>query len=465
MSVMTSLGKNVWLTNFFTFFDGLAMGMWNYAILGPFLFTLCGDNKHAGYAEGIQGTAQALASIPASILADRYRRDIVLRWSGGIGALGVALSIVGLLQPYGDNWYENFIMISIGMGVFGIYMGAWSPPVYAIYADSIPSGQRSGYETWRYVLSIGSLASGPITNMVLFYVLGNEWGIKQMTIIFIVGMALHFVSIAALFFFDDGETLGQESDVLVSSNANEESEEEQVRQRLLSAENIRYKIFSFLHVSHIPYIVTLSDVAFGLASGMTIKFFPIYFADVLHMAPILVNLIFVLDPIVEVMLSLFGQRISLSYGRVEVLLIFKAIGISLLWVLASFESTWQAHPYFLIAVYIMRSALVNCVVPLSRSILMDYCPPTQRAKWAALESLSAFGWSGSAVLGGILVDKYGFDIAFHATATMQLLAWLPMILLLPLVAREEHVEARNIVSEEKSPLLPGLRNEERRYSS
>lgn len=28
------INRNVWLTNYFTLADGLAMGMWNYAILG-----------------------------------------------------------------------------------------------------------------------------------------------------------------------------------------------------------------------------------------------------------------------------------------------------------------------------------------------------------------------------------------------------------------------------------------------
>lgn len=38
------------------------------------------------------------------------------------------------------------------------------------------------------------------------------------------------------------------------------------------------------------------------------------------MSPIAVNVIFILDPIVEVILSLFGQRLSLRIGRVEVCL-------------------------------------------------------------------------------------------------------------------------------------------------
>lgn len=42
---------------------------------------------------------------------------------------------------------QNYLILTFGLGVFGAYMGAWSPPLYAIYADSVASGQRSAYET------------------------------------------------------------------------------------------------------------------------------------------------------------------------------------------------------------------------------------------------------------------------------------------------------------------------------
>lgn len=57
------------------------------------------------------------------------------------------------------------------------------------------------------------------------------------------------------------------------------------------------------------------------------------------------------------------------------------------------------------------------------------------AKWNAVESIAAFGWSGSAVLGGLLVDNYGFGVSFGATAFIQMMAWFPLILLLPLVVK------------------------------
>eukprot|EP00123_Amoebidium_parasiticum_P018179 comp24125_c0_seq1/m.43768 comp24125_c0_seq1/g.43768 ORF comp24125_c0_seq1/g.43768 comp24125_c0_seq1/m.43768 type:complete len:461 (-) comp24125_c0_seq1:210-1592(-) len=443
------MNHNVALTNIFTFFDGLAMGMWNYAILGPYLFALCKDNKHAGYAEGVQGTLQALAAIPAGLLADKYRRDTVLKGSAAIGLVGMVVTLAGLYQFF-NNWYENYLLLTAGLGIFGLYMGAWSPPMYAIYADSVASGQRSKYEMYRYILSIASLASGPITNVVLFAYMGDDWGMPQMTVIFAVGISLHIISIGSLAFFNDDKTAKEQSKAICEDTNSEAEEDAAILRRLEAAEKRKGGCFSWLHVSMVPAIVATSDIVFGLASGMTIKFFPIYFAEKLHLSPITVNILFVLDPFTEVCFSLIAQRLSLKVGRVEVTLAFKAIGVALLTAMALFPDYWEAQPYVLCAVYIIRSALINCVVPLTRSILMDYVASEKRGLWNSLESVAGFGWSGSAVVGGLIVDLYGYEASFGFTAFIQFLAWTPLLLLLPLVMHEDVLVARDDVA---APLL------------
>jgi hypothetical protein len=49
----------------------------------------------------------------------------------------------------------------------------------------------------------------------------------------------------------------------------------------------------------------------------------------------------------------------------------------------------------------------------------------------AFESITSFGWSGSAVLGGLLIDHSGYRAALGATAALQLVA---LSLLAPLPA-------------------------------
>ena len=56
---------------------------------------------------------------------------------------------------------------------------------------------------------------------------------------------------------------------------------------------------------------------------------------------------------------------------------------------------------------------------------------------AGLADVWTFNWCGSAVLGGYLLDWYGFRVSFAITALFQILAWALLLLLLPVVPRHE----------------------------
>lgn len=60
-----------------------------------------------------------------------------------------------------------------------------------------------------------------------------------------------------------------------------------------------------------------------------------------------------------------------------------------------------------------------------------------RARWNSLDGVLIAGWSGSALVGGILVDKYGFDFTFCMTALMQGMGACLLVPLLFLVPRKE----------------------------
>ena len=75
-------------------------------------------------------------------------------------------------------------------------------------------------------------------------------------------------------------------------------------------------------------------------------------------------------------------------------------------------------------IYLLRTGLMNCTYPLEESILMDFVPPSTRARWKALDSIGTFGWCGSAALGGYLADLKGYSFTFFITAGVQGVATL-----------------------------------------
>ena len=57
--------------------------------------------------------------------------------------------------------------------------------------------------------------------------------------------------------------------------------------------------------------------------------------------------------------------------------------------------------------YLVRTTTMNCCSALTKSQLYDYVKKEERGKFTVLESVNMFSWSGSAAVGGILIDKVG----------------------------------------------------------
>ena len=56
---------------------------------------------------------------------------------------------------------------------------------------------------------------------------------------------------------------------------------------------------------------------------------------------------------------------------------------------------------------------------------MSFINPAERGKWASLDAMVQFGWSGSSFIGGFVIEAYGYSLAllivcigqFFATTT------------------------------------------------
>ena len=82
-----------------------------------------------------------------------------------------------------------------------------------------------------------------------------------------------------------------------------------------------------------------------------------------------------------------------------------------------------------VVLYLITCAQHACR-PLKKAALNDHVPHNARGRWNALDGVTRFGWSGSAVLGGYLVDRGGYALTFVVTAATQLIAalvWLALI--------------------------------------
>jgi len=88
----------------------------------------------------------------------------------------------------------------------------------------------------------------------------------------------------------------------------------------------------------------------------------------------------------------------------------------------------------------VRTAAMNASYPVQRAILMDLITKRQRGRWNSLENLTAFTWTGSAALGGYLVDRFSYRFTFLITAGLYVAATLMLCALIPLTWGERSDE-------------------------
>ena len=419
------ISRNIPIALAYTAFVFAGRSVWSQSVLSTFVFLLRNEDYRAvGFITAVMGLAQLVTSFPSGFLADRYRRDTLLRVASVVALLAIASTLYAIFT----NDYRSLV---VGLAVWGSYWGISNTSMSALFADSIPTGMRSKYFTQRSLLVNVGFATGPAVSLILFAVLGDKWGIRDCAIVLAVGQAICLPAIVLLCFMSDDHVIPHEEDAVQDDQDGDRhvSTGEADDEPISDEESLNYCGLWFLPKSRrTPILIALADLISGLASGMSIRYFPIFFVENLDMGPVLVQVLYVLSPVFLAGCMKLAQHLSTSFGRCRVSVAFKWIGVVLMWVLVAAYKLHQPR-WLVCAIYIFRTAFINSTGALTRSVLMDHVPPSERGRWAALESLNMFSWSGSAALGGYLVGMIGMVPLFCTTAVIQFLATFPLVIL------------------------------------
>ncbi len=210
--------------------------------------------------QGLNGIAQLVAALPAGFLADRHRRDTLLRAGALVGAAAGGLLAAALA------WRPTVPMLAAASALLGCYSGTYNAALEALFADSVPPGRRwaacvclrfglsrcpgvlvgstvAGWlaaEMWERLLAIipGQPASlphpaarpctctlcsspysrkyavtvlassfGPWLSLLLFRRLGNKWDAADCRAVLLCGVALMAVPLTLMLCFDDDKAL------------------------------------------------------------------------------------------------------------------------------------------------------------------------------------------------------------------------------------------------------------------
>lgn len=189
----------------------------------------------------------------------------------------------------------------------------------------------------------------------------------------------------------------------------------------------------------VPAMIVLSDLLGALASGMSLKFFPIFFEENIHLLPTQLSLLDLFTMLLCAAAANIVQQSSRYLGRMYAALLAKCMGLLFFIILLycnHYGTTTISTVWMVIGAYMIRTAAMNSTRPLCKSAVMDLIPASQRVRWNAMESFNQAGWAGSAVLGGFLMDAYGVEVNFSVTILLQAISLIPMICVAHLVPNE-----------------------------
>ena len=440
MAALDGLNWNVRMINYFMFARSAFSSLFDQTTLSYYVLLVTGSNTKVGFVQGLKGFVNLASSFPFAVLGDRKSRQLALRISGCVGGVAIVATMYVLL--YVEKWHRRMLFGYLcGIQViWGVFMGGHGATVEAVFGDSVESGKRSMLYSDKAAYRTAGNTMGPIISIVIFAALSDKWSLSNLTYVMLGGMVPAVIAVALLFVIFDKCTLGVLSEsLLVQSEARSEVRPEIQPEvpapsdavATTTAGGARGWCLRRVELDDIPAILALSDTLSALGSGMTVKFFPLWFGEELSISPIGVMAIMLAGPVGITYCTLLAGKLAALIGRVQATLCLKGGGISLLVVLALLRGEGS---FALIAIYLVRTWLMNSTVGLTKSVMNDFVSKRNRAKWNSLESLNTFSWSGSAVLGGWLVDGHGYRTTFLYTAFLQGCAaamLLPLIVLVP----------------------------------
>jgi hypothetical protein len=91
----------------------------------------------------------------------------------------------------------------------------------------------------------------------------------------------------------------------------------------------------------VPITLAVANIISGVASGMTVKFFPIFFMREVGLNPVSTNCVLMATPLTVASFSFVAKSLSKSVGSLRVVLLFKALGIAILATMAANPWMWE----------------------------------------------------------------------------------------------------------------------------
>eukprot|EP01064_Diplonema_japonicum_P033853 TRINITY_DN6792_c0_g2_i1.p1 TRINITY_DN6792_c0_g2~~TRINITY_DN6792_c0_g2_i1.p1 ORF type:complete len:513 (+),score=46.99 TRINITY_DN6792_c0_g2_i1:41-1540(+) len=429
-----SENRNTQLSVWYLVAVSLSNGILFTGVTAIFIYMITNSsNRMVGYAEGFFGFCALIPGLVGGYLSDRGRRDRIVRWSGWGSLIGICTLLWLLLMCLLDDDFDsklqkntifgNYKFIATCACVSIAYCGEsiGDSAAQALLADSLATGTRLSFMATLQNYQNIMYGTGPVVSLAIFAALGDKWTVTDLSIVMIAGLVLRFPTSLICFYFNDDYCLKSDSKAVTEHSKTGQT--------------------STKH-SAVPYLYFASDCLWCFGSGMTVKFFQIMFQDELGMGPVAIMSVVAVQPYLVVPFTYLATFLSRGFGRVQADIFLWYCGISCLLGMAyiGYRGGFNSHiknRTALIGLWFARSGFLQSTSAIQSSIIMDYIPKKDRAKWAALGSITSAGWCGSAAVGGELISLHGYSFVFVVSSCFHVCSTLVRVPCLFIVPKQQ----------------------------
>ena len=426
-----------------TWFGFTGRAIWSQTVLPILIYRLYPQQlERVGYVTAAMGVSQVTGSLVTRYcLARIWKRHELLQLASVTALWSLIVLSDTVLFQVDWSWLVQ------GLCAWGFTWGIMDVAMPSLFADSLPETEETRYYTRASRLLRFANTLGPTLVFALFcFVLRDEWTVVNCSIVFAIGLGfclpmvfllccLHEVedeSPEEMQFHDSPQSeggCGPQGKMDMAGDVTEETAAISATLELSQPSSVESPTGRLSSPkTMVPPLLLVSCILSGAASGISIRYFPIFFVKEMELNAAFLQALYVITPLGQALVKYSSKYMARCCGAscVTVALQWAFVGILLSMVLAYKQgmSVWIVS-----AAYLGHAFLMNSSTALTQSIMLSTVSD-RRAKILAFgETFQLLLWSTGAAAGGYLVRTNGVLVPFQATAALQLAACIPILLL------------------------------------
>lgn len=181
-------------------------------------------------------------------------------------------------------------------------------------------------------------------------------------------------------------------------------------------------------------ILALSIFSSMLGSGIIAPLLPLY-ADSMGASGVWLGAIFAGFAVSNTISTPIFARLSDRQGRKR----YISTGLFLYGVI-SVGFIWASSVYQLSLIRFLQGIAGGMIIPIARAYIGDLSPEGEEGKWMGYSNAAFFtGFGVGPLIGGVLAERFGMDVAFLTMSSLNFIAFIIAILFLPRISERKSI--------------------------